>query len=219
MREQLTHLTKRTRLSVVVIALFMMLLNQSVNLAQTNQAPQLALVPVTEEGVASRVTDLALTADGRFFLVQKDGLVLIAQASGVALEEPFLDISSRVRDSWEQGMLALTFHPDYENNGYFYVSYSSDEFAGATIISRFQVSEDDPNLADAKSEVILLNIPDPHPIHQGGDLAFGPSRKSIPPPLEKPPMANSTLSISRVAPFTTLKLKKRLRCQPYTCHF
>jgi glucose/arabinose dehydrogenase len=87
-------------------------------------------------------------------------------------ETPFLNIEDRVNDSSnEMGLLGLAFHPDYAQNGYFYVNYTGD--GGDTFLSRFQVSGD-PNLADPASEVNLLHVSQPFPNHNGGGLAFGP---------------------------------------------
>lgn len=88
------------------------------------------------------------------------------------LEEAFLDITDRVDSSGnEQGFLGLAFHPQYAQNGRFFVNYTDKN--GDTSISRFQVS-DDPNVADPASEVKLLGVDDPFPNHNGGVLVFGP---------------------------------------------
>jgi hypothetical protein len=54
----------------------------------------------------------------------------------------FLDITSRVKSSGnEQGLLGLAFHPDYANNGYFFVHYTNyNGPAGNEVIARYQVS-------------------------------------------------------------------------------
>ena len=61
----------------------------------------------------------------------------------------------------ELGLLGLAFHPDFQNNGYFYVNYTDNN--QNTIISRFSVnlSGINPNVADPNSEVILMNISQP----------------------------------------------------------
>ena len=45
------------------------------------------------------------------------------------LGEPFLDLRHRLIDQWpefdEKGLLGLAFHPDFANNGKFYVAYSA----------------------------------------------------------------------------------------------
>ena len=85
----------------------------------------------------------------------------------------FLDIRGRVSYGGEEGLLGLAFHPDYENNGYFYVNYTAPNPL-RTVIARFSVSLDNPNIANPNSEVVLLEIPQPYSNHNGGQLRFGP---------------------------------------------
>src|SRR5690606_31202946 len=86
----------------------------------------------------------------------------------------FLDIQDRVDDSgFEMGLLGLAFHPDYENNGYFYVNYTAAS-PRRTIISRFQVSSENPDSADADSEFQLLTYNQPYSNHNGGWIDFRP---------------------------------------------
>lgn len=108
---------------------------------------------------------------GRIFIIEQPGTIRIFQ-NGVLLASPFLDIQQRVNDSAsEQGLLGLAFHPQYPQNGYFFLNYTNDR--GNTVIARFRVSAD-PNLADPNSEEIILSIDQPYGNHNGGHLAFGP---------------------------------------------
>ncbi len=76
----------------------------------------------------------------------------------------------------EHGLLGLAFHPGYATNGYFYVAYTVRISGGSYYqrISRFKVSAGNPNVADATSELILLQQLDEGSNHDGGDLHFGP---------------------------------------------
>ena len=106
---------------------------------------------------------------GRLFIIEKQGDIRIFE-NGQLPDTPFLDITDRVNDRGnEMGLLGLAFHPDYEQNGFFYVNYTGD--GGNTRISRFQASG---NSADPTSEKVLLVIDQPYPNHNGGALAFGP---------------------------------------------
>lgn len=108
---------------------------------------------------------------GWLFVVEKVGRIRVVQA-GRLLDQPFLDISDRVRSSEsEQGLLGLAFHPDYARNGSLYVNYSN--LQGDTVVARFSVSTD-PYQADPSSESILLTVAQPAGNHNGGHLAFGP---------------------------------------------
>jgi len=85
----------------------------------------------------------------------------------------FLDIRDRVNDgSNEQGLLGLAFHPNFSQNGYFFVNYTGQ--GGDTFVARFEVTSD-PNWVDPASEKIILRIKQPFGNHNGGHLAFGPN--------------------------------------------
>ncbi len=115
--------------------------------------------------------DLQADGSGRLFVVEKIGHIHIIE-NGQLLEEPFLNIEDRVNESsTEMGLLGLAFHPNYAQNGYFFVNYTGR--GGDTFISRFQVSGD-PYKANPSSEMNLLRINQPFPNHNGGTLQFGP---------------------------------------------
>ena len=108
---------------------------------------------------------------GRMFIVEQPGRIRIASTSGRA-QGPFLDITDRVNSGGnEQGLLGLAFHPQYAENGLFFVNYTDRH--NHNVIARFQVSAD-PAFADAASETIMVSVDDPFGNHNGGVLAFGP---------------------------------------------
>lgn len=91
----------------------------------------------------------------------------------------------------ERGVLGLAFHPDYSNNGKFYVYYMTEQGGGtgawgfplsSTVISEFSTFLNGEQLVSAgghfvgriESERVLLTIPQPDFNHNGGELAFGP---------------------------------------------
>src|SRR6185369_8524901 len=119
----------------------------------------------------SRPVDVQPANDGsgRLFIIEKYGTIRILE-NGQLLDQPFLNIDDRVNDGGnEQGLLGLAFHPDYEQNGYFYVNYTGS--GGDTRISRFQA---DGDAADPNSELVLLTIDQPYENHNGGAVVFGP---------------------------------------------
>lgn len=125
----------------------------------------------------SRVIDIRNCKDSRLFMVQQAGKIIICDSTGVQNPTPFLNLTgicsnpSSVGD--ERGLLGLAFHPDYKNNGYFYVNYTAIS-GGATTIARYSVSATDSNVADPTSGTILLTITQPYSNHNGGCLHFGP---------------------------------------------
>ncbi len=108
---------------------------------------------------------------GRIFIVEQRGKVFIHDGSQL-LSMPFLDISDRISAGGERGLLGLAFHPDFPNTRYFYVNYSTPGSL-RTRISRFEVPASTPNVADATSEHILLEVAQPYSNHNGGDIHFG----------------------------------------------
>jgi glucose/arabinose dehydrogenase len=115
---------------------------------------------------------LTHAGDGRLFVAEQGGRVRIIQ-NGEPLPEPFLDISATIStDGSERGLLGLAFHPQYANNGYFYVVYTNKD--GDTEIARYTVSATDPDRADPSSAQLLFRIDQPYGNHNGGQLAFGP---------------------------------------------
>ena len=118
-----------------------------------------------------RPVDLQPDGSGRLFIIEKAGRIRIIENEQL-LNEPFLDITDRVGSRGnEQGLLGLAFHPQYEENGWFYVNYTDTN--GDTVLARFQVSSD-ANRSDPGSELRLLGVDQPYPNHNGGALAFGP---------------------------------------------
>lgn len=106
----------------------------------------------------------------RLFIAGQDGRIYVVD-QGVLQGTPFLDIRARVGAFGSSGLLGIAFHPDYANNGFFYLNYT--DLAGDTVIARYQRSAM-PNLADPNSEFVLLQIAQPASIHNGGGMAFGP---------------------------------------------
>jgi uncharacterized repeat protein (TIGR03806 family) len=108
----------------------------------------------------------------RIFVVEKRGAVYVFENSPSATSATkFLNISARLSGVGETGLLSLAFHPDFEENKKFYISYCDRDLV--SIVSEMQASED-PNIADPSSERILLQMQQPQRNHNGGHIAFGP---------------------------------------------
>lgn len=120
---------------------------------------------------------------GRLFVLERSGTVRIVTADGTLLPTPFLDLTADVLDNYsERGLLGIAFHPDYSNNGRFYVYYTVDVPAGGggiledgdSVFEEVTVSAADPNVADPASRRVILTAAQPAWNHNGGQLAFGP---------------------------------------------
>jgi glucose/arabinose dehydrogenase len=110
----------------------------------------------------------------RLFLVEKTGQIKILDLdTGQVLATPFLDVSGQISTDSESGLLGLACHPNYAQNGFFYVNLINT--SGDTEIRRYQVSAD-PNRADAASSTLVITIDQPAGLgnHKAGWLDFGP---------------------------------------------
>lgn len=121
------------------------------------------------------IQNTGMPNDDRLFVLEKRGRIkIVNRLTGAVNATPFLDIYNRVFPistvNDERGLLGLAFHPDYANNGYFYVDYVNT--SNNTVIARYQVS----SFADTAmygSEQILMTIYQPYTNHKGGNLMFG----------------------------------------------
>jgi glucose/arabinose dehydrogenase len=147
-------------------------------------APSQAAAPVSaafppriqlEPAFAGFVKPVYLTHAGdptQLYVVEQAGRIQLI-VNGQTQPEPFLDITDRVgADASERGLLSVAFPPDYTESLQFYVNYTDRR--GDTVIARFRRLADDPRRADPASEEQILQIAQPAPNHNGGQLQFGP---------------------------------------------
>ena len=124
----------------------------------------------------TRPVEFTHAGDGtdRVFVVEQDGRIRVFPNRSDAKEaKVFLDLRNVVRrEHNEEGLLGLAFHPKYRTNGQFFVFYSVTP--RGSVVSRFQISKDDPDRADRVSEEKLLQFTKPYGNHNGGCLRFGP---------------------------------------------
>jgi glucose/arabinose dehydrogenase len=120
----------------------------------------------------SAPVDIVHAGDERLFVVERYGYIKIVQPDGSVNPVNFLDIHTQVESGYqEQGLLGLAFHPNYAENGYFFVHYN--DLDGNTVIARFTVSTFDPDVADPTTELEVFTADQPFVNHNGGCLRFG----------------------------------------------
>ena len=109
------------------------------------------------------------------FVVEQPGRIYVFEDNPDTEEQyEFLDIRNIVNDNQnEEGLLGLAFHPNYEENGYFYVNYT-DYGPKRNVIARYNVDPNNPLAADESSAYIILELNQPYWNHNGGQIAFGP---------------------------------------------
>ncbi|HOI28648.1 MAG TPA: PQQ-dependent sugar dehydrogenase [Melioribacteraceae bacterium] len=137
---------------------------------------QVQIMPAFPNLSFEQPVDIQYPDDGtnRLFVVSQPGVIyLFENNNDVRTKKVFLDIRDKVLFGGEQGLLGLAFHPDYRNNGFFYINYTTSN-PRRTVVSRFRVSQSDPDAADRSSELILLQADQPYSNHNGGQTSFGP---------------------------------------------
>jgi len=105
---------------------------------------------------------------GRLYVVEQSGRVWLIE-KGKRHSSPFLDISARVGDAPEQGLLSIAFHPRYATNRKLYVNYTDAN--GNTRVVEYRANA---RRALKRSARQILWVRQSEPNHNGGQLAFGP---------------------------------------------
>ncbi|HSR50130.1 MAG TPA: PQQ-dependent sugar dehydrogenase, partial [Acidobacteriota bacterium] len=110
---------------------------------------------------------------GRLFVTEGLGRIRVIE-NGDLLDQPFLDISSEVAQEGEGALWDIAFHPNFSENGRFFISYPARGGSQRTLrVAEYEVDPENPNQA-IPDETVVLDVPHPEQIHFGGDLEFGP---------------------------------------------
>jgi glucose/arabinose dehydrogenase len=104
------------------------------------------------------------------FVVEQTGRVM-RLPGGEGEPEVFLDLSDRVSDGSEQGLLSVAFAPDYTTSGLFYVDYTDVD--GDTRVVEYR-RKPSGEAADPDSARELLRVDQPFDNHNGGLVMLGP---------------------------------------------
>jgi glucose/arabinose dehydrogenase len=99
-------------------------------------------------------------------------LNLTGPDAGKVNDTPFLTVPGIIQIE-DQGLFSLAFHPNYAQNGYFYINRTTSD-AKASVVERYKVSASDPNLADAASTTTIISVPQPFVNHNGDWIGFSP---------------------------------------------
>lgn len=107
----------------------------------------------------------------RLYIADQSGRIFVYD-SNANLLDTFLDIRTKVQYSDEQGFLGITFHPNYQQNGYFFVYYTQKSTTN-NVVFRYKVSTH-TNRANMDSSFLIIHLPHPtHTNHNGGCMKFG----------------------------------------------
>jgi hypothetical protein len=143
----------------------------------TGAAGELTLVEV-ENGFNQPLMLTYAHGDGdRLYVIEKEGRIQLLKDGQ---KSEFLDIRNRVFDAGgtdERGLLGLAFHPDYVDNGRFFVHYSAQNISGLgdgdTVVEEYRRDPTDPDVADATPVQIIITADQPADNHNGGSIEFG----------------------------------------------
>ena len=114
-------------------------------------------------------TAMAFAPDGRLFVAEQRGTLRIIK-DGVLLPTPFLTVDVSTYD--ERGLLGIAFDPQFTSNQFVYIYYTATSPTEHNRVSRFTAQGD---VADASSEVVVFDLPEPESTtHNGGAIHFGP---------------------------------------------
>ena len=152
----------------IIIILFLSILSAEYN--AVNAFPNLSInapVGIYHAGDGSN----------RIFVIEQEGRIKVFDNDANATNaHMFLDIRSIVDQDGgytEEGLLGLAFHPNYSENGFFYVNYTSHN-PRRNVIARYNVSSNNPNQANYQSSLTILEVNQPYTNHNGGQISFGP---------------------------------------------
>ncbi|HEV2755706.1 MAG TPA: PQQ-dependent sugar dehydrogenase [Actinomycetota bacterium] len=153
--------------------------------------------PFTFDRVAGGLnnpTSFAQLPGGRVLIAQQDGVVRVLK-DGALLPVPFIDLSARVNDYWDRGLLSVAADPDFATNGYVYLLYTYEndpagyEGPKTAVLSRYTATGD---TASPATERVILGaagvgaascnalargadcIPADSLSHSGGGIKFAP---------------------------------------------
>ncbi|MCA8978488.1 MAG: PQQ-dependent sugar dehydrogenase [Planctomycetes bacterium] len=122
-------------------------------------------------GINSPISMRQPAGESRIFVLSESRGIYIVE-NGVLNPNLFLDLSQEVAGASER-VLGMEFHPDYVNNGRFWVSYM-DALDQSHVVEYLR-DANDPNVADESTAVHLFGpTQQPSNIHNWYDMHFGP---------------------------------------------
>ena len=135
----------------------------------TTSLPPLRSLAYREVAELPFPIDLApLPGTSLLAIASKEGGIWLLGDRGLH-DEPLLDISDRVRNRGEQGLLGFAFHPGYPDSGRLFVHYTA--LNGDTVLAEYPHSD---GQVDPDGEIVLFRLTQPAPNHNGGTITFGP---------------------------------------------
>jgi glucose/arabinose dehydrogenase len=128
------------------------------------------VVAVAEVAQVDQPVGLAVRAgDPALYVIGQDGTVfrIALDPGGDSQVAEVADLTDRTSANGERGLLGIAFSAD---GTLAWLNYTDD--GGNTVVAEYPVAAD--GMFDVDAERVLLQIDQPYPNHNGGDLALGP---------------------------------------------
>jgi len=106
------------------------------------------------------------------FVVQKGGAIRLFDRQAGAMAAGNLLTVSPITTNSERGLLGLAFHPDFSENGYFFVNFTNG--SGHTVIRRYTMATQSPYAVASGSALDIITIPQDFSNHNAGWIDFSP---------------------------------------------
>lgn len=120
-------------------------------------------------------SSIAFAGGDRFFITEKEGRLRVF-AKGV-LSEPVSGLPTDIFNIGQGGLLDVALHPDHQDNGWIYLSYSSGTpDANRLTIARAKLSNG--SLIDLQ-KIFTVSPDKDTPVHFGGRMAFLPDNSLL----------------------------------------
>jgi glucose/arabinose dehydrogenase len=150
-------------------------------LSEAPALPPLKIVSVSTTAAGPVVFAAQRPGSDDWYLVEQQGLIRILR-NGQILATPFLDVTAGIGGNLgERGLLGLAFHPDYAQNGRFFLmatpgdsSDGSLSAVSADAVLEFKRDPADPDRAVSTKVRDIVVLPASATNHNGGTILFGP---------------------------------------------
>jgi glucose/arabinose dehydrogenase len=119
--------------------------------------------------------ELEFAPDGRLFFTQRPGIVSVIEDGD---SKVWLKLDSVIAEIGESGLLGITLHPDFEQNGYVYIgyTYAASKYPLKLVNKLVRYMEDAATKTPMFDRVIMDGIEGNY-VHNSGPVEFGPDGK------------------------------------------
>ena len=119
--------------------------------------------------------ELVFAPDGRMFFTQRPGVISVVENGNNSV---WLALDSVVQEVGESGLLGITLHPDFSQNGYVYVGYTyAESKAPLKLVNKLVRYKEDASTKTPSFDMVILDGVEGNYVHNIGALEFGPDGK------------------------------------------